>query len=1516
MSKLLKILGRSVSISAEWILIAILFFVFAIRSSYVQTHIGAYATSYLSNELKAELYIGEVDIALFDKIYVKNVSVNDLENTQLLLIEELKIEMDQNALFQEEVILKMVSLTGGALNINKDASNGRPNFQFLIDYFSSDNGQSTQNRKFKIEQLKVDNLSFSYQNVAADQKSYGVDFNHLELNRFGLLLNDFIIDGSDVHANIKGLKFSEKSGLVLSDMQAKVGISDEQIMLSGLKIKTEYSEIDIPLFELNYNQWSAFRSFEDSVLFNSILNDSRLALSELSYFVPAMEGMSDTLMLQGKVLNSVNNLEINDLALVFGNKSMIEGDFQLPNFMNGGIEPVKQKIRKAYIDFQDVNQFVLPVDFEPLEMAPFLQHEFIAFTDLNVRGNLNQVSFDALAIESNYGRLQLKEQMILKNEKTGLSILPAKELVSPLILQGFQLGSFLKQEELGTVAGSFRPTFRWSNSGEIEVDISKGSVTRFDLNNYGISGISIDGTSINNESLDLRVIVKDEAVDLELLTELDLTAPNYKGDIQVNRIDLDALNFTQDTSLVIGNISFDLNGKTDLDWGGHVMCDDLAYFRAGDSLKTSHLDLGIFSEGEMYSYTLESAFFDAQISGDFDWKALASNFYNDLAVILPSIKVGTENEILSSNKRTDHTVEFNIVVKSSGQLLNFFVPGLYVDSSSSIVGKYNAFSKDLDLDIESAEIRINEVLISGLTGTQRLHSDSIFADYLVDFISYKDSLKFNLIEFYTHGSEGLLESQLSWEPGTDEYSKVDWQTTIHDRDHVKILLQPSFFSLDSMRWAIVNESEFSITSEDLHVEKFELNRAKQNIRIEGCLSENDFDTLLVKLENVDVSEISSILGLERSLDGLLSGNSRFTNPSDNFNYIGELNLKGFHLAEEFIGDMALKTTWDREKNAVDLKGDLKVDTSTTFILNGDYFTRDNNLEVDLEFDNTDVSFLNALMDPDLMNSISGSLDGSVHVKGKWYEPQIKGDLTLDDVHVKVELLGVEYAIDGKIDIDEQLFALNNIPFKDPDGNIGSITGSVFHTNFLDWSYDVQLNFENDITKWRTSFPFGYEPLNQFVILDTEYKDGDSYFGKVYGRGNANISGYGENMTITVNMTTQENTVINFPMYGSSDIDEDFEFVQFKNNLELIAAPEEKFDLTGLDLDLNFNINPKAQLNIIFDPSSGDQILAHGSGNINMRLDPFYKIDLNGTYTISEGSNYNFAMGVIKQKFAIEKGSTISWTGNPYDADIDLVTSFSIPKVSLKDLAPEIVMSEQESRQMKNQKIDCFLNLDETLMAPQISFDIKAPNAPETGKTLLNEVISEESELSKQFFSLLLLRTFQPLNSSIEAHASAAKDLAESQVNALLSEVSKEYDLNFNSIMDNDLVGIDLIEFGISRRFFNDRLIVSGNFGLEEDSTGSNENASYIPVGDLFVEYLINESGTFRATAFREADPYNIGTDESGQKPYTQGAGLSYQEDFTNIDDFKLIQYFFDIFRPKSKRRYLRKNKNKLTKIDS
>ena len=118
---------------------------------------------------------------------------------------------------------------------------------------------------------------------------------------------------------------------------------------------------------------------------------------------------------------------------------------------------VTQHISKAYIDLQDVNEFVLPIGVEPLQLASILKHKFISFKDLTLHGNLNQVNIEAMAIESNYEveSESSQDQMQLTKKTTGWSMLPVKEIVSPLIINEFKLGSFLKQEQLGIVAGDF-----------------------------------------------------------------------------------------------------------------------------------------------------------------------------------------------------------------------------------------------------------------------------------------------------------------------------------------------------------------------------------------------------------------------------------------------------------------------------------------------------------------------------------------------------------------------------------------------------------------------------------------------------------------------------------------------------------------------------------------------------------------------------------------------------------------------------------------------------------------------------------------------------------------------------------------------------------------------------------------------------------------------------------------------------------------------------------------------------
>ena len=146
-------------------------------------------------------------------------------------------------------------------------------------------------------------------------------------------------------------------------------------------------------------------------------------------------------------------------------------------------------------------------------------------------------------------------------------------------------------------------------------------------------------------------------------------------------------------------------------------------------------------------------------------------------------------------------------------------------------------------------------------------------------------------------------------------------------------------------------------------------------------------------------------------------------------------------------------------------------------------------------------------------------------------------------------------------------------------------------------------------------------------------------------------------------------------------------------------------------------------------------------------------------------------------------------------------------------------------------------------------------------------------------------------------------------------MSQNYDLNVNSALD-EVLGETSLEFGVSKSFLEDRLIISGSFGIEnkaemdEQTEENNFKAGFI--GDVFVEYLINQSGTFRATAFNQS---NSNTLNENAGAFTQGAGISYHEDFNNAEDFKLLQYFFDIFRRKKNKRYPIKKKKKQTRIE-
>ncbi|MDC3253075.1 translocation/assembly module TamB, partial [Crocinitomicaceae bacterium] len=518
-------------------------------------------------------------------------------------------------------------------------------------------------------------------------------------------------------------------------------------------------------------------------------------------------------------------------------------------------------------------------------------------------------------------------------------------------------------------------------------------------------------------------------------------------------------------------------------------------------------------------------------------------------------------------------------------------------------------------------------------------------------------------------------------------------------------------------------------------------------------------------------------------------------------------------------------------------------------------------------------------------------------------PTTDGTIQLKGGSMFVDVLGVHLGIDGPINIDQDGFYINEIPVFDEEGNSGKIIGAVLHQNFRDFNFDLRVDLES---LSNLNPPLEPNAVNKFLVMNLSYSPNVLYHGKGYVSGSANILGYTDNLEVIVDFKTHSGTTINVPMYGIGDI-EDEGFITFTNHTSdsaVIMAPP-KFDFTGVDLDLNFEVTPAANINIIFNEDLGDVIHARGYGDISISLDNLGDVKMEGVYTVSQGA-YDFAMDpinknaiAIKQKFIIEEGGSISWIGDPYDADLNLRTYYTI-NANIAEINNDQIGS------AVNQPILSFLELTGSMTSPAIGFDIQAPGSTELTKALLSRIKSDPDELNRQFFSLMLFRRFQPIDAGRKS-GTGALDLITNQINYMLSSVLSEYNLNLD--YDTDLItGDNTLEFGMSKSFLDDRLIVSGSFGIEnygEDANIKDDNGNEIEdqlIGDMKVEYLLNESGSFRVNIFNESTDRTV-IQEVDLARFTQGAGLHYKEDFNSFQDFKLIQYFLDIFRKKGDKKY-------------
>ncbi len=1489
MTKVLKFVGLVLAVLLEWLLIFVIIGVFAIRSSSVQTYLAKRAAHYLSDELGTKVDVGALDIVLFRYIDLKHLYIEDQSKKPLLKLRHLYVGIDELQLLKNKFKINTLRLYSGKLNLERSKKNGQYNFAFIQNYFSPKKSSPTkQNFEVDLSDLQLAHIDLQFHDLRKKKQSGRIDFNHLKVN-------DLLLHATNVHANtdafkcqIKHLKFQEQSGLGLRDLNGYMFYSSKGIVLRKGVLQTSKSKLYFPKLALRTKQSSDFEAFYDKVEFDIEVAPSQLCLDELSLFAPELRGMDQSILIAGKIHDKLSNLQITDLNLRFGQESVLKAQLHLPDFRDLSTQMLlTEQINSAHISLADLAAFHLPDGYDPISIPDYLQKaNKIDLKNAKLFGHPNQLQIEIQSIKSDLGQVALAPiKLVAKDGKYTIKGVADSSFVT---LTDFNLGHLTDQKMLGKMNGKLKFELSIDQKGAYALTKGDALLSSLVLNAYNYQNISISDLQVLNQELIAKLEVHDPHLDLSSVLQLNLgTAPSYQVKMDLNRADLHPLNLS---SIPNNQISAELNfGLEGPNWNtvvGFVSLKDYDYSVESQHIKGELAQIHYRKKGQSTTLNLSSTLLDFSLDGILDEKTLIEDLRHHLAILYPPID-NQERSFL----HTAANFQFNLLVRQPSQLLAIFVPDLHVAKGTNVSGSFHSMNEELQINIQSPELKYANASLKNLNMKQNIFHDKTQGELDINELTIADSTKFHSLSIKNIGAHGIQDATLSWDPNTNDYSEIKWRTTVLPQDYVSLTLQPSFFTINGVQWKIANQSDITFSSRDVSVSDFEMYRGFQRILLKGCLSENKRDQLRFDVFGLDLSELSSLLDLPNDYSGRFTGWGTIATPFTNLNISADANIEQLQIDEQTVGDIMLHSDWNDARQSIALDGTLQYRNERTFAFDGRYQFKNDELDLGLNFKQTDISFANAFLDPEVVKGIKGKLDGRLKLNGSPSHPELTGRLQLQNGGAEISILGVNYQIEGQIQVTEDAFFIDNAPIRDPEGNLAYLSSAVNHQNFDQWNYDIQINFEDDLKKFdpRTN---QLVPLDKFLVLNTKYKEGDVYYGKAYGRGVANIFGTANYTEITVDATTRKGTEVIFPMYGMSEIDDDDNFVQFIDRN--IAAPIEQKtkEYSGLALDLNFHVTSDANMKLIFNDQTGDEIIAKGAGDLNIKLDQFNQLTMNGPYVISGGSRYNFALGSIKQTFDIESGSKIEWTGDPYNADISINT-VTPKRASILELSPEI-----QDNTLVNQEILCYLKLSETLLQPKITFDLIAPRTTETGKALIDRVKTDPDELNRQFFSLLLVSKFQPLKGSLSAGGSAALDLLESQINAALGKLSDNYKLNLDYGSD-DNAGESKVELGVAKGFLDDKLVITGSFGVENKTTsGANGAQSYANsmIGDVNIEYKIQDN--FRVRAFNQSNSNSV---NENQGPFTQGFGVSYYEEFHRFSDLVFVKQLRQFLKLDSKK---------------
>ena len=1003
-----------------------------------------------------------------------------------------------------------------------------------------------------------------------------------------------------------------------------------------------------------------------------------------------------------------------------------------------------------------------------------------------------------------------------------------KEIDAHLKTTDLALGQILNNPEIGTLAVDASADVTMNN-GKISSVKFEGQIPQFQFRNYTYQNMDASGT-YNDGNVEGRFSIDDPNVQLSIDTKAKLAG-------KVKDIDAD---------IELEHLCPKQLGLTDK-WNNGVFS-----LRCNTNLHGSSID---------------------DIVGYLDISNLRMIGGNVKADAMPD-NLSVQNIHVSSTRNDDS----ERLISLEGDDVKLTVKGDFTPSQlhNTVIGLIQTTKQaNLFLDVPAINAFDNElenvqVLLwtpeDGLCGSislQKTDMDKMPFSLSLEAKANNDKLTTSIV--WNNNRENIFRGKVNL--------KSSFVTSPLGATIAHIGIDKSDIQIGDSIWRL-HSRDIAYTENRLSIDHFAFENDYQHVYINGIASKSSSDYLMADLKDVNVSYILNLVNFHSVefggfASGHFAGHSIMSSPEAS----GHLDVAGFTFQEGRMGNLHIDAKLNNSKKQIDL--DAYADESGKTLLNigGFVSPQREELDLDIQTNNEHLDFMHSFCSS-FMEDIEATGSGRLRLYGPFSGINLEGQMIIDGA-LTVSSLNCRYAFHG----DTITFVPNDIRVNrqliyDKYGNKAYFSGGLHHKCLSRMTYD----FDIDAKKF----------------LSYDFRDfGDvNFYGTAFMTGKCTITGRSSELLFDVkgNVEPGSSMVYNasspdaitrseFINWGSATAKQTT--LNIKQSTQNSEIPD-KDVRTNMRMNFLVNVTPDATLRLLMDRNTGDYIDLHGSGVLRANYYNKGGFDLFGNYLINDGVYKMTIQNVINRNFDFQKGSSIAFSGDPYNAVLNMQAKYTLNSVSLSDL------NIGNSFSSNNIKVDCLMDITGSPKAPVVNFNLDPHTNNAEVRQMIFSLINSEEELNQQVLYLLSVGRFYAqgnnnasaqetrVNQTSLAMQSIVSGTLSQQLNNVLSKMVKNNNWNFGANISPGDEGFYNAEYEgmLNGSMLNNRLLFNGQFGYRDNATTANQEF----IGDFDLRYLLLPNGNFAVRVYNQTNDRYFTKNSLN----TQGLGLILKYDFNSF----------------------------------